>query len=633
MSHAIALVHLGEELPPHLPDTLYQIRLFNECPVFMLAERAALAASPLDDALGVEAIAVEELPISPAHTAFRQSAQVDKGFRFGFWTYVIERFFYLSSFASQYEVENLFHLETDVLLYVDLSELLAVFRQHYEGMAVPFSGDLIAIAGFMYFKDQQILEKLSFFLANVFVNNPGLQANDMQLLGLLRQNFGPVILDSLPVVPADDPGPLCSLWTGPSANPELYTRHFDQFRGVFDAAALGQFLDGIDPRNNAGRQTMGFLNEQACYWAHRYRYMLVTDGQGRRVPHLLTKTNRWPIFNLHLHSKNLAGFLSRPRPRPAARRLAGRRPPGLTAIDEPEVISSERLQALADISVIDDGTRAFHTGLHQSHQVPLCHLPGTRNHLIVDGPGRIRDLQKASVIFVYTHLLDSFINHVLPHLSQRFVLITHSSDDAIGERHRPFLDDVRLLHWFAQNVTIRHPKLTPLPIGQANRQWPHGDTRVLIEVASENRPKTRDLYLNLDTRTNPGHRKPIFDLFADKPFVTRGTPLPYRDYLRELAEHRFCVSPHGNGIDTHRTWEALYLGVIPIVPAGPWMEGFEDLPILPVSRWDRITPEFLAREEQRIRWEHCSQEKLTVSYWRERIRCIVEPLGRGPVGV
>ena len=43
------------------------------------------------------------------------------------------------------------------------------------------------------------------------------------------------------------------------------------------------------------------------------------------------------------------------------------------------------------------------------------------------------------------------------------------------------------------------------------------------------------------------------------------TPKPYKEYLEELAQYRYCLCVRGNGLDTHRFWEALYLGVIPIV--------------------------------------------------------------------
>ena len=40
---------------------------------------------------------------------------------------------------------------------------------------------------------------------------------------------------------------------------------------------------------------------------------------------------------------------------------------------------------------------------------------------------------------------------------------------------------------------------------------------------------------------------------------------PYDEYVNELTTYRFCLCIRGNGIDTHRFWESLYLGVIPVV--------------------------------------------------------------------
>ena len=36
-----------------------------------------------------------------------------------------------------------------------------------------------------------------------------------------------------------------------------------------------------------------------------------------------------------------------------------------------------------------------------------------------------------------------------------------------------------------------------------------------------------------------------------------------RQYLMALGQHRFVLSPRGNGLDAHRTWEALLVGAIP----------------------------------------------------------------------
>lgn len=625
MSHAIIFAHLGDALPPYLDDALYQARLFNSAPIYLIASRAALEAAPLDAGLRIESLPVENLPVSEPLAAFRRSATLDATFRFGFWVYVIERFFHIATVMERFGLENVVHLETDNLLYADLDRLCPILAEHYPGIGVPFDADQRAVAGLIYFRDVKAARRFGFYIANAFLQHQGTKVNDMALLGAFRRQFGRELIDALPVVPCDDPGPMRSITGTAAAEPALYTSNADALGMIFDANALGQYIDGIDPRNTDGRETTGFINEAAVYWLHRYQYMFVPDAQGRRIPHLCTAARRWPIANLHVHSKNLADFLSVPRPRSAMIRLAGpaRRADTPAAIPEEEIITSERLQALADISVIDDTSAAFNTSIHAIPAIRQCHLRGPRHHLVVENATQIREVQAANVIFVYTHLLDSFIAHVLPHLTQKFVLLSHSSDDRVTERFCPFLDDVRLIHWFAQNIEIRHPKLTALPIGLANRQWPHGDTGALARTARRGIARTRPLYLNMELRTNLAHRQPIFAQLAGRPFTTTSPRRPFPEYLEELAAHRFCLSPHGNGLDCHRTWEALYLGVIPVVPRGPWMENFTDLPLLAVDRWDAIDETYLVEQEIAIRDSGRRLDKLLLSYWRQRIHAAV----------
>jgi hypothetical protein len=83
-------------------------------------------------------------------------------------------------------------------------------------------------------------------------------------------------------------------------------------------------------------------------------------------------------------------------------------------------------------------------------------------------------LKGARIVFVYADMADAFLARILPLLEQPIVLITHNSEAHIGQPHRAALDSPRIVHWFAQNVSLDHPKLTALPIGVANAQWKHG---------------------------------------------------------------------------------------------------------------------------------------------------------------
>ena len=63
-----------------------------------------------------------------------------------------------------------------------------------------------------------------------------------------------------------------------------------------------------------------------------------------------------------------------------------------------------------------------------------------------------------------------------------------------------------------------------------------------------------------------------------------------------MAEHKFVVAPRGNGWDTHRLWEALYLGCVPIVESGPLDPLYSQLGrgvVLIVEDWAKVTDAFL----------------------------------------
>jgi len=52
------------------------------------------------------------------------------------------------------------------------------------------------------------------------------------------------------------------------------------------------------------------------------------------------------------------------------------------------------------------------------------------------------------------------------------------------------------------------------------------------------------------------------------------------------------VAPRGNGWDTHRLWEALYLGCVPIVESGPLDALYNQLgggAVLIVKDWAKVT--------------------------------------------
>lgn len=182
--------------------------------------------------------------------------------------------------------------------------------------------------------------------------------------------------------------------------------------------------------------------------------------------------------------------------------------------------------------------------------------------------------------------------------------------------------------WWATNVQT--PRAHGLPLGitndtQESEVHPvYGNLDAMVEVAHQPRLLRNLVYMNFSVDTYPTERAYVWNLFADKPWVTKGSHVPTLDgrktFLTEIRNHSFVLCPRGYGVDTHRLWETLYMGSIPIVRSDIAHSGWTDLPILFVNSWTDVTYDFLQKEEIRIRSSSWNLKKLNVNYWIQQIQ-------------
>jgi hypothetical protein len=171
-------------------------------------------------------------------------------------------------------------------------------------------------------------------------------------------------------------------------------------------------------------------------------------------------------------------------------------------------------------------------------------------------------------------------------------LVTHNSDGEI--RYEPEILNVlncpKLDKWYAQNICIDNTKLHFLPIGIANSQWTHGNITIFdneaIKINSSN--KTKNIYFNFNIDTNKAKRRICFESLKNK-LVWLNNVSPSENMLR-LSQYKFCICPEGNGVDTHRLWEALYLKTVPIVIKSEFTNVLKknNIPLIILDSWDDL---------------------------------------------
>lgn len=226
-------------------------------------------------------------------------------------------------------------------------------------------------------------------------------------------------------------------------------------------------------------------------------------------------------------------------------------------------------------------------------------------------------------------------------INNKFIL-SHNSDACIlpeGKRIRPMnLPKPRtcdfewknipsiLIKLFAQNADVRDKRIIPIPIGLERTRWfPHLHKREILQDAiSKDIKKNGLVYLNAHPNNNVQSRTHLYDVMNNKEWCTKEFGKNginnYEHFLVRLKSHKFVFCPDGNGMDTHRTWETLYVGSYPIVERHYFTEEFaKELPIVIVDDWSEVTEEFLNDKYIEFNNRNWNWDVLTFCWWKEKI--------------
>jgi hypothetical protein len=537
-------------------------------------------------------ISIESLSDSQLSKDFKKSSKADQGFRDGFWLETANRFMLIADLMLQYDFKNCLHLENDNVLYFDPTSKLEIFRSHAR-FSVPFDRSR-AIPGIVWYKDAAIAKDLANYM---------MERSEIPDFDVLRDFCACGLYDAkpLPTMSRD-----YAVLLGVS--PEDYCLGYEEFAGIFDAAAIGQYIGGVDPRNIAGNSRF-FINETSdldvskcdVFWSY---------SNNHRMLMLEMKEQSVAVLSLHAHAKDSLGVS----------------PYNCINIDnESQLITGERIQEFADLTITSQAVTSFH-GQENIRTKDFLEIPYKklgkffRKKITEIAPDDdwIERCQNAKIIFIYTHLIPYFKKYIAPRLYSPFLLISHNSDDGVGENELELLNHPFLCNWFAQNCEVSHSKLRALPIGLTNRQWGKEKYINLIN-ASKNYHKKKLIYGNFSVHTHYG-RHELLEIISENKNITRSHNLGYEDYLAELAQHKFCLCPRGNGIDTHRFWESQYLNTIPIIINADWTPSYSGLPILLLNSWDQLSEINFEKEYIRISSSFYYRNELKLKFYEYLIR-------------
>lgn len=232
----------------------------------------------------------------------------------------------------------------------------------------------------------------------------------------------------------------------------------------------------------------------------------------------------------------------------------------------------------------------------------------------------INNLEENDRVFLNLDYAEHFYNYIINNKPiVKFQLLTQNSDrdfdDSIFSKFKYFCNKI-----YSINTLIQDSNVIKIPIGFNDQSTITLDT---IDIKSlfffE---KSNLVYLNFKNAHHPS-RPLCTNYFKDFTWVTYNPDsnfLPIFDFYNQLKSFKYCICPRGTGLDTHRIYECLLFGVLPIVQKSELDDLYIKLPIILVDEWSEITEQFLNDKydfyrEKYLNWIHKNSNWYLPEYW------------------
>jgi len=252
-----------------------------------------------------------------------------------------------------------------------------------------------------------------------------------------------------------------------------------------------------------------------------------------------------------------------------------------------------------------------------------------------------------NILYVCASAIPHFCDQLFASLPCPIVLVTGDCDEDCPtnmfhdhESFLRFIESDKIIHWFSQNCVGRHPKLSPIPIGldyhtmsTGVTYWgpmtrPFDQERLLKCIKKSARPfwerkcaAYSNFHFAMTTRYGDDRIDAKSKIDAAAVYYEPEQVIRLRSWKTQ-AKYAFVVSPHGNGLDCHRTWEALCLGCIPIVKTSTLDPLYNGLPVCIVGDWSEVTVEKMAVVMRQFQSYTFDLDRLTLRYWMTKIRAV-----------
>jgi hypothetical protein len=230
-------------------------------------------------------------------------------------------------------------------------------------------------------------------------------------------------------------------------------------------------------------------------------------------------------------------------------------------------------------------------------------------------------LQKARVIYCFSDVLKDFLESNQQISSS--LIFSGSTDLTIDyDLNARLPNGVERI--YVQNSKVSDNKrIFTLPIGLEDLQLGlNGNTKYLM-VKRTREKKCDKIMVGPFSQTHTERLELLRSASISPKCCVYDRTLTPRQNAKASRLHRLVICPRGNGLDSHRLWETLYRGNIPILKSCSWSRslGYLGVPMIFIQSWDPENLSALNATQEPI-VDSKSLPSLWAPYWNHLVASV-----------
>jgi len=289
----VYFIYIGGKLPKYAIASIRLAKKYSGLKIHLIAN--SICKKQIQK-LCINFTSIESFYCSKKFKNASKSLNLNENFRNGFWLKTLERFFILEQFMIKKKIHSIFHAEIDQLLFRCDKLISSIKKTNKKGLFVPFHNKNYVVASIIFINKLSVLKSII-----QSIDKMRKCSNDMELLAAWSKK-NPKKIFALPTL----------------ATEFKYLHHIlpknvniikaKEIGGVVDAAQLGQWVGGIDPKNVSILRVprTKFVDEPKRWLLSlndlkqiQFKWM---DNKNHQL-NLNFKKKKFQIYNLHFHCK------------------------------------------------------------------------------------------------------------------------------------------------------------------------------------------------------------------------------------------------------------------------------------------------------------------------------------------